>query len=228
MDGFEGGNMDADAPFIPPTAGYYAQVDRLVAKYPYDPQRAAQLMAEAGLTKDGEGFYQTPAEGRLHWEVKTSASADNETELTILANTWRRAGFDFQQALLPAAQAQDNQARSTFPTLYSFGTSVGELMLSNMNTAGIPRPDNRYSGVNRGGWSNPEFDRLSDTLAQTLDPDGRAGLVAQMTALVSRDAVSLPLYFYGYPMAATPSVMGPREVAQEATFEWNIHEWELR
>jgi len=26
-------------------------------------------MTDVGLTKDGEGFYQSPAEGRLHWEV---------------------------------------------------------------------------------------------------------------------------------------------------------------
>jgi ABC-type transport system substrate-binding protein len=157
--------------------------------------------------------------------VKTSASVDNEAETSILASTWRQAGFDFQQAVLPAAQSQDGQARATFPTLYSFGTSVGETMLAGMNTAGIPRPENRFTGSNRGGWSNPEFDRLSDTLVQTVDPDQRAQLMAQMAGMVSRAAVAIPLYFYGNPVAATSAVIGPGEVVQETPFEWNIHEW---
>jgi peptide/nickel transport system substrate-binding protein len=227
LDGFEGGNIDAEGPFIPPNASYYAQVDRAITKYPYDPQRAVQLMADAGLTRGADGFYQSAADGRLRWEVKTSGSVDNEAEISILANTWRQAGFDFQQAVLPAAQAQDGQARATFPTLYSFGTSVGENMLIGMNTTGIPRPENRWSGSNRGGWSNPEFDRLSDSIGQTLDPDRRAQLIAQMTAMVSREAVTIPLFFYGNPLAATAAIVGPGPVVQETPFEWNIHEWEI-
>jgi peptide/nickel transport system substrate-binding protein len=227
LDGFDGGSIDADAPFIPPTASYYTHVERAVTKYPHDPRRVEQLMSEAGLTKGGDGYYQSPSEGRLHWEIKTSGSVDNETEISILASTWRTKGFDFQQAILPAALAQDGQARATFPTLYSFGTAGTEIMLSGMNTAGIPRADNRWTGSNRGGWSNAEFDRLSETLTLTLEPDRRAQLVAQMAGIFSREMVAIPLYFYGYPVAATSNVVGLGPVVQETTFEWNIHQWVL-
>ncbi len=227
LDGFEGGNIDADAPFIPPTATYWPQVERAITKYPHDLRRSEQLMNDAGLSKGSDGFYRSAPEGRLRWEIKTSASVDNEAETSILANSWRQAGFDFQQAVLPGSLAQDGQARATFPTLYSFGTAVGEPMLIGMNTAGIPRPENRWTGSNRGGWSNPDFDRLADTLAQTLDPDQRAQLIAQMAGLVSREAVAIPLYFYGNPLAATSAVVGVGPVVQETTFEWNIHEWRL-
>jgi ABC-type transport system substrate-binding protein len=226
LDGFEGGNIDAEGPFVPPTASYYAQVDRLITKYPYDLPRAAQLMADAGLARGADGYYRSGGES-LRWEVKTSGSVDNEAEIAILASSWRQAGFDFQQAVLPAALAQDGQARATFPAYYSFGTSVGENMLIGMNSTGIPRPENRWSGSNRGGWSNPEFDRLADTLGQTLEPDRRGQLIAQMAAMVSRDAVVIPLFFYGNPVAATSAIVGPAPAAQETAFEWNIHEWDI-
>ena len=184
LDGFEAGNIDADGPFIPPTTSYYAQVDRAITKYPYDLRRVAQLMSDAGLTKSADGFYQagsgqtasgqTASGGRLHWEVKTSASVDNEAETSILASTWRQAGFDFQQAVLPAAQSQDGQARATFPTFYSFGTAVGEPMLAGMNTAGIPRPENRFSGSNRGGWSNAELGSTTRSAPRSIDPNDRS------------------------------------------------------
>jgi peptide/nickel transport system substrate-binding protein len=226
LDGFKGGNIDAEAPFIPPTASYYPQVDRAVTKYPYDPRRTEQLMRDAGLSKGPDGFYRG-AEGRLRWEIKTSGSVDNQTEIAILASSWRQLGFDFQEAVLPGSLAQDGQARATFPTLYSFGTAVGEPMLIGMNSAGIPRPENRFTGSNRGGWSNPDFDRLTNALAQTLEPDQRAQLLAQMAGMVSREAVAIPLYFYGNPLAATSAVVGVGPVVQEATFEWNIHQWKL-
>ena len=226
LDGFEGGNILAEGPFVPPTAAYYAQVERAVTKYPHDPRQAEQLMTSAGISKDSDGFYRG-TEGRLRWEIKTSASVDNEAETSILANSWRQAGFDFQQAVLPASQSQDGQARATYPTLYSFGTTIGEPMLIGMNTAGIPRPENRWTGSNRGGWSNPDFDRLSDALTQTLEQDQRAQLIAQMTGLVSREAVAIPLFFYGNPVAATSGVVGVGPVVQDATFEWNIHQWKL-
>jgi peptide/nickel transport system substrate-binding protein len=227
LDGFKGGNIDAEAPFIPPTASYYAQVDRAVTKYPYDLRRAEQLMRDAGIGKAADGFYRGSGQGHLQWEIKTSGSADNQTEIAILASSWRQAGFDFQEAMLPGSLAQDGQARATFPTLYSFGTAVGENMLIGMNTNGIPRPENRWTGSNRGGWSNPDFDRLANALGQTLNPDQRAQLIAQMTATVSREAVAIPLYLYGNPLAATSAVVGVGPVVQEATFEWNIHQWTL-
>jgi peptide/nickel transport system substrate-binding protein len=62
MDGFEGGNIHAEGPFIPPTASYFPQVDRAITKYPLDLARSAQLMSEAGLTKGADGFYQSPTE----------------------------------------------------------------------------------------------------------------------------------------------------------------------
>lgn len=37
-----------------------------------------------------------------------------------MASNWRQAGFDVQEAVLPAAQTQDNQARASFPGMYSF------------------------------------------------------------------------------------------------------------
>lgn len=223
---FEGGGIAADGPIIPPTTAYYAQVERTLAKYPFDVRRTAQLMQDAGFTRGSDGFYQGP-DGRLRWEVKTNASADNEIETSILASTWRQAGFDFQQATLPASQAQDGQARATFPTLYNFGTPVGEQSLAGINTNGIPRPENRWTGNNRGGWSNPSFDRLSEELSRTVDPTERARQISQMAAIFSQEVASIPLYFYGLPIVATSALRGPTQVVQETPFEWNIHEWEL-
>lgn len=224
---FEGTGTLTDSPLIPPTVAYYVEVDRALTKFPYDLRRSEQLMREAGFTKGTDGVYQSPADGRPVWEVKQNASIENEAEIAILASGWRQAGFDFREVALPAAQAQDGQVRASFPTVYVFGTPVGESALAGWNTAGIPRPENRWSGSNRGGWANPEFDRLAQALPGTIEPAERAQLVVQMVAIFSEDVPAIPLYFYGLPVAHSAALQGPHPVVQQSSFEWNIHLWEL-
>ncbi len=64
--------------FVPREAPYYAEVDRVITKYPYDPRRTEQLMGEAGLTKDREGFFASASGERLQPALWNSAGAERE------------------------------------------------------------------------------------------------------------------------------------------------------
>src|SRR5213075_2616634 len=105
---------------IPAISMYGGAIDSAIQKYPFDPRASEQLMDEAGFTKGSDGAYARATDGRLVVELKTNASADNLSEQTVLASEWRRVGFDVQEAVLPAAQAQDNQARATFSGMFTF------------------------------------------------------------------------------------------------------------
>ena len=56
-------------------------------------------------------------------------------------------------------------------------------------------PANRWSGSNRGGWTNPEFDRLAQQFNTTLDRSQRAPLIVQMAKIFSDEAAVISLYF---------------------------------
>src|SRR5205807_490680 len=90
---------------------YYPDLAKVLPKYEYDPNRAAALLAEAGYTKGGDGFFTSAAAGRLSPEVR--GTIQNET--AILVDSWRKAGIDAQVSITPAALATDNQYRSEFP-----------------------------------------------------------------------------------------------------------------
>src|SRR5581483_7755473 len=111
---------------IPPSMDYYSLVDAAAIKYPYDLRRADALMQEAGITKDSSGFYSSPTEGHLTWEIKTNAGPQSEAEVQLLADIWRRAGFDFKIAVNPPALSRDGEVRAAFPTLFGGGGPVGE------------------------------------------------------------------------------------------------------
>jgi len=215
---------------LPPGVDYYPTVDRAIMKYPYDLRRAEQLMASTGFAKGSDGFYTHPVEGRLTFELKVNSSALYENERSIMAGIWRQAGFDVQEAVLPVALAQDGQARSTFPGLYGFSSSLGELALANLTTEAIPRPEGRWFGANRGAWSNPEYDRLARTFFTTLDRAQGIQLITQMTTLLSEELPAISLY---YDVGAVPHVAalrGPGPVGPDTTglVAWNIQSWELQ
>jgi peptide/nickel transport system substrate-binding protein len=224
---YEGEGINSDS-VIPPTADYHPIVDRAVVKYPYDPRRSEQLMAEAGFTKAGDGFFTSPTDGQFSFELKVIQNAQNESEQAIMASVWRRVGFDVREAVLPAAQAQDGQVRAMFQALFTTGGNLGEGALQNLGTAGTPRVENRWNGTNRSSWSNAEFDRLVDAYNTTLDRNMQIQQIARMAAIFSDELPAIAINFNPGITAHVAALTGPQVVAPDTQPTWNVHEWELR
>ncbi len=222
---YHGEGVFADV-MVSPASRYGAAVDRAITKYPFDLRRTEQLMREAGFARAGDGPYTGP-EGRFSLEAKTNAAADNTAEQSVLASGWRDAGFEITEAVLPAAQAQDPQARATFPGVYTFNTNIGEPSVIGHTSAQIPSPENRWRGNNRGGWSNPEYDRLADAYSTTLDSAERERQIVQMMRLYADDLPAISLFFRTQPWAFASALRGLEVAAPEANMAWNIHEWQL-
>lgn len=224
---YGGGSLVADF-MIPPVSLYGAAIDRAIPKYTYDLRRSEQLMNEVGFTKGADGTYTSLGDGRLTLEAKTNASGDNVSEQSVLGSEWRRAGFDVQEAVLPAAQSQDNQVRATYPGVFTNNTAVGVPALMNHTSERIPRPDNRWQGGNRGGWSNPAFDRLAEAFNTTLDQSERERQAVEMARIVADDVPEVSLFFRTQPWVYVNALKGPRLVAPESNMSWDIHTWEFK
>jgi peptide/nickel transport system substrate-binding protein len=222
---FEGEGILTDTP-ITPTSLAFAEVDRVATKYPYDPRRTEQLMAEVGYTKGGDGIWGHPSFGRFAFILDTFQSPQNENEMHILAATWRQAGFDVTENVLAANLSADAQLRDTRPGVVAASSGSGEATLAEHTTALVPTAQNRWSGVNRGGWSNPEFDRLAQQFNATLARDQRAPILVQMARVFSEDAAVLSLYFNPTTVAFVANLKGPKPAVPEGTMAWDVHTWE--
>jgi peptide/nickel transport system substrate-binding protein len=221
---FESEGIMTETP-VPPIVEYYTQVDAASAKYPYDPRRVEQLMSEIGYGKGGDGVYAHPQHGRFAAEFGTFQSPQNESEMAIVTATWRQLGFDMKEIVYPAVQARDYHLRNTNPAFIAASGPPGERTLVEHKSAEIPKPENRWNGANRGGWSNPEFDRLADAFDATLDRVQRGQLVVQMARIFSEEAAVLSLYFNPSVTAYIAALRGPAIVAPTSDVAWNVHEW---
>jgi peptide/nickel transport system substrate-binding protein len=211
---------------IAPSSEWGPALESAVVKYPYDLRRSEQLMVEAGYARGADGMFAHPSEGRFAAELKTNAAADNEAEMAIMASGWRQAGFSIQEAVLPAALAQDGLARSTFPGLFTNNVGVGENTLGSFTSFSLARQENGWRGSNRSGWQNAEYDRLAEAFGTTLDRTERARQVARMAHLLTDDLGAISLFFRTQPWAHAAALKGLQVVAPEANMAWNVHEWE--
>lgn len=217
--------------FFSPRLPYYPTIDRAITKYPYDLRATERLMAEAGYSRGADGVYVSPTEGRLTMDVRATVGPESEAERSTAADGWRQAGFDVQESSLGVALAFDGQARASFVGVSTNAQSSPEpTMAASFTTGQIARPENRWNGINRGGWSHPEYDRVVEAFNTVLDPGERIQHRVAIARIFSEELPGLMLY---YNMNAAPHIAaltGPTSAAPESMgyVGWNIHEWDLR
>lgn len=222
----EGEGMVAESP-VPPTVSYNADVDRVITKYPYDPRRAELLMTEVGYVKGGDGFFSSPSLGRFSPKVSGTAEGQEGQETTILVDLMRQSGIDAQLSLIPAAQRDaSDELKATYPAMsINNATLSDDPGLNKFYSPIVAAPANRWSGSNKSGYSNPEYDRLYDAWLAAVDPRERERIVVQTTKFISEELPMLPLYFNYLVVAYPQTLVGPLPKAPASTPHHNVHEW---
>jgi ABC-type transport system substrate-binding protein len=226
---FDGQGLRSTGPIQPSTA-YYSDLDKAVAHYPFDSRRAGQLLTDAGLSRGSDGVWVSPdpAIGRMSFETNVLASPASDNEMHIMADTWRKLGFEVKEVDWSPAQGQDNEVRNTFPGLSTTSTPSGEQALAEYRSDRIPTPQNRWTGNDRGAWpGSPDYDRLADVWETSLERSDRIKSVIDMNRTMNEQVVVINLYWNLFGQAYANGVVGPRSTDPSTTPEWNIHEWEF-
>jgi peptide/nickel transport system substrate-binding protein len=214
---------------IPSNVEYFADLDRAVVKYPYDPLRTEQLMSEAGFSRGQDGVYIDSAGRRFTTELAVLQSPANESEMAVMAAGWRSSGYDVKEVVWPAVAARNSELRNTHSGLSSTGGRNGEDSLAEHSTPRIPSVQNHWNGSNRGGWVAPaEFDRLAQVFPITLDRSARTQMIIEMARLFTENAAVISLYFSPTVTAFAAGLTGPEPPLGAADVAWNVAEWSFR
>jgi len=224
---FSGQGLMAET-IVNPALSYFPTIGAAITRYPFDLRRTEQLLAEAGFERQGNSPWAKPGERAPTFQLLTNASPLNQKEIAVIANGWRQAGFDIEEATLPIAQAQDSQVRASFPALFDTATSGDESNLVESFTSGqIANADNRWKGANLIGWSDRQYDQLAVDYATALNPAERLDRLTEMARILSDQVPSIPVYWNLDPTFFIDELEGPVQTSPPTTgaVSWNIWEW---
>ncbi len=194
---------------------------------PYDLAQAQRLMSEAGWTRGSDGGYRDARGQALALQVR--GGSDFVQELTVVAAQFKDAGLDSAPDVIPDQTADQRELQNTFPGVLAT-SGGGSTAFQAFTEFQVGTAENRWQGSNRGGYRNPEMERLSNEWGSDSFEDAkRLSVQADIVKLVADDVMSIPIYYNVRGFAWTKAVRGPApfENPFNPLASWNIHTWEL-
>ncbi len=206
-----------------PNAPYFDTLRSTVAtRYPYDTRRAEQLLQEAGFARAADGGWLTPAGQRFTLEQWYLQGATNERDSQILTDGFRRFGIEATSNVFGLARASQEDRAKT-PGMFG-GNVPAPDQYHSRNAA---RQENRWTGVNRFGFSSPDLDRFIDGYLTALDPADRVQQLGQMERVALEQVAAIPTYWTAVITAHASNLKGvvPNLVPETGagpiwTYEW--------
>lgn len=219
---------------LPPDNPLYSSVkDGWKQRYPYDPTRAASIFEQAGWRRGTDGVLANAAGERLRVDTRTTAGL--EERAVIIADMWKRVGVDAEIFIIAAARVRDRELRQAFPGGEITARGSQDAILTRLECAEHPTPQNRFSGNNRGHWCSQDYDRLVTQYRTNLREQGRGPLMKQVQDLVLEE---LPIMLLNYNVSVVFARKGVTAFQDDfaggseagriyGTYSRNAHEWDL-
>ena len=227
-DAFTQGTAPLADSYVAPDDPLRPEVEQVIARYPYDPDGAARLMAEAGWTRRADGLLVHRETGdAFEGEVWAAPEATQKEEPTVLAGQWSVLGARLTPYHIPVARINDRELAANSPT---FTVSSGQAPSTwytpdRLHSRFVAAPANSWIGRNKFGYSNPRVDNLLDRLQVTIDARERVQLHRQLVEEETRDVAFFPLYWEVVPSfiagGVTPSTIRPLSFAQFVAWSRN-------
>ena len=172
-------------------------------RFPYDPEAAKKLLAEAGYPQ-GFGVTLDCPNDRY-----TNDEAICQAVTVMLAKAGIKATLNAQTRLKYFGEISNPGYMTSFymlgwtPNTYDAHNSLFNLAGSRNGTRGV---------FNDGGWSNQEFDTLLDQMAVEIDPAKRQAMIERASKILHDEAAFIPLHQQTVVWAAKSNI----DLQQEA------------
>ena len=232
----EGRVTRASSPF---ELGWYACE---VEGYSYDPERAAELLEEAGWVMGPDGV--RVAQGAEYAEDGTRLSLEmigytdfrllEQTEL-VIADLYRELGVELnvrnvEQSVLFGGWS-DRAARKTGDydiLIYDTGAGINpQLHVDGLfNSNQIPTEENEGFGANYSRWANERVDELLALAGSSPSLDERREAYCEIAQLVNEELPQIYLYQFQENHAVSTQLQG-LTMTTWAGLAWDIADWWL-
>jgi len=225
VNGIYNGRAPAIYFFLDQSDPAFPAADAAVPKYPYDPQRATQLLQEAGWTRGSDGMVHNAAGEVLDMPFLAVIGDVENQETQVVMDNWKAVGIQSDFIQLTSALTSDNEFRSKFAAV-SFTRRGFGLPDMQWTTDQISDPARGWAGNNRIGYSDPVLDDAWRQVLGKVDPKQREPLIVEGLTAMNNDAVVQPIFLQPRAVASRDGLTGPTEPwSDERAIIWNIFDW---
>src|SRR6266850_2549890 len=160
-----------------------------IFQFTYDPNRARQLLDEAGY-KDPDGDGPLP---RLHLSLKVSNAEEYRLQATVVQQQLREVGIDLDVRSYEFATMYADVLKGNFQ-LYQLQWVGGAMVDPDILRRVFYSTQTPPAGFNRGHYNNPEVDRLLDLAGAATSEAERKKYYGEVQKIVAEDAPYISLW----------------------------------
>lgn len=160
-----------------------------VATFDYDPERARQLLDEAGYLQEGDG-------PRFELEFKISANKFRRSIAELMAQQLGEVGIAVRVRAYEWGTFFDDIRSRNFDMTTLQWPSVLEPSLYRwiFHSENIPSPENRAAGANRGAYINKRVDELLEQGDRETDRARRFEIYSEVQKILAEDLPYISLW----------------------------------
>jgi peptide/nickel transport system substrate-binding protein len=174
-----------------------------IFQFTYDPNRARQLLDEAGY-KDPDGDGPLP---RLQLSLKVSNNEETRLQATVIQQQLRDVGIDLDVRSYEFATMYADVLKGNFQ-MFSLQWVGGAMVDPDILRRVFYSTQTPPAGFNRGHYSNPEVDRLLDLAGAATSEAERKKYYGEVQKIVAEDAPYISIWNRTNVAVAQPTLTG--------------------
>lgn len=213
--------------WISPTHPLRKELEPNIPQFPLNPARARELLTQTGWAPGTDGvLVHQQTHDRFETGVMGERGTGSERALSVISDNWRAIGVRGEIEILTTANQNDREYQSKRAGVYLTSPSGINFYDNRLHSNAITRPENRWSGTNRGGYNHPRVDAILEKLQITIDGRERIPLHRELLQEQMADIALMPLSWEVVPVLIRVGIHGVALDGNNGTE--HIHKWERR
>jgi peptide/nickel transport system substrate-binding protein len=205
-------------------------------RYPFDLEKAAALLDEAGwIDTDGDGVRDKDGQ-KMHVVFLTSISPVRQGAQEIVKNALEAIGIEVENKSVDSSiflgppEESPNTRRQFYADLEEFSFSNKSpdptAYMKGWTCAESAQMANNWALSNWARYCNPAYDTLYEQVTKALNPDQRLRLFIELNDFLIEDVALIPLVHVALAAAINTDVQGLSITPWDADV-WNIADWRM-